>query len=788
MNRPDPEATAALYEPARPTLVAAGIFAFWVALLALPMLSGKWLAGPWSDQYSTGYAFRAWGAEWWRRTGHVPLWNPELFGGLPFVAAQHGDIFYPTSFLRLVLPTVTVMNLGFVIHYMLAGLFTYLLLRLLRFSWTGAVMGGLAYELSGLIASYPQPGHDGKLFVGTLLPLALIGLVLALRDWRWAGYPLLALAVGLALLSPHYQMTYYLLIAAGVFALYLSFGEPGAAIGWDGLQRLGLALAAVLVGFGLAMIQVLPFYHYLPYSPRAEGYYGFAGSTSFAIPWEHVPEFFLKNFVGSRDTYWGSNALKLHSEYLGLPVVALAVLGVAGSRRRLALWLGGLGALFLLISLGADTPFYRVWWAVMPYVKQTRAPGMAFFVVAFVAAIFAGAGAERLERKEGGNHTTAWLVAAGVVVLLAVTGVFGQIAQSFAASHEAGLGRPLAAAARAAEPAIVWGAVSSAAALAFAAALSLAAVHGRVTPPVFSLTLTLILGGDLWLNARHFWTYSTVDQELYRADPITDRIGAAPPPYRILDLGVYPGSALMAFDIPQLLGHHGNELRYYDELLGGKNEWKNLPRLKLWDLLAVRYAIAPQQSHNLDSIPGFKKIFSGTPTSAGVPANLFERTSPAPYARVVPAAVKGDFDQIIPTLIDPRLDYDRLVLFTPDTPTNPPPVTEMPEPSPARATVIAWQPGRMTVRLDPAPPALSYVLVAENWYPDWQATVDGAPAQVLRGDYTLLTVPVSAGARTVELTFRSADYEKGRALSLAALGVLILATVAPAVAGRLRRG
>src|SRR2546421_9438861 len=45
----------------------------------------------------------------------------------------------------------------------------------------------------------------------------------------------------------------------------------------------------------------------------------------------------------------------------------------------------------------------------------------------------------------------------------------------------------------------------------------------------------------------------------------------------------------------------------------------------------------------------------------------------------------------------------------------------------------------------------SYLLIAENWYPDWEATVDGQPAAVLRGDYSLLTVALPAGAKVVEL-------------------------------------
>src|SRR5437660_10332939 len=293
-----------VYEPKRPTLVATGLFTLWVALLSLPMLQGKWLASPFGDQHAAGYAFRSWGAEWWHRPGHVPLWNPELFGGLPFVAAGHGDIFYPTSFLRLVLPVATVVNLAFVLHYILAGLCTYWLLRRLHVSWTGSVVGGLAYELSGLIASYPSPGHDGKLFASAALPLACLALVMALRDKRWEGYAVLAGAVALSLLG-RVQMAYYLLIVAGLFALYLTLEEsrddPARRV-----ARLGLALGAVVLAFGLAAIQLLPFIQYIPFSPRAQGYHGFEGSTSYAIPWNHVLEFSIKNFVGSRPApYWG---------------------------------------------------------------------------------------------------------------------------------------------------------------------------------------------------------------------------------------------------------------------------------------------------------------------------------------------------------------------------------------------------------------------------------------------------------------------------------------------------
>jgi len=95
--------------------------------------------------------------------------------------------------------------------------------------------------------------------------------------------------------------------------------------------------------------------------------------------------------------------------------------------------------------------------------------------------------------------------------------------------------------------------------------------------------------------------------------------------------------------------------------------------------------------------------------------------------------------------------------------------------------VTAWQPGRMTVTLDPAPTHASYLLIAENWYPDWEATTDGQPARVLRGDYSLMTIAVPAGAKRVELTFRSKLYERGKAITLASLAVLLLAALATVV-------
>lgn len=783
-------ATPAPYTPRRPTLAALGLMFLWVFILSLPMWTGQYMAGPLSDQYSTGWAVRHWGAEQWRTTGHLPLWNPEMVVGVPVVAG-FGDLFYPTAWLRLVLPTTISIDLAFVVHYVLAGLFLYLLLRMLSISWLGSVVGGTAYQLSGVIVSYASPGHDGKLFVTTLFPLMLIGLVLGIRRRRLEGYALLGIAVGLALLSPQYQTTQYALLASGIFALYLTLGEPAGLTPRQQWSSLGLASIGVGLGFGVAMLQVLPFMHYVPFSPRA-GPASYDWATSYATPWIHVPEFFLSGFTGSGytgalgGTYWGPNGLKLHSEYLGLPVIALAILGVGAPKRRLVQWIVGILVLFLLISLGDGTPFYRLWWSLVPYVNKTRAPGIAFYMVGFATAVLAALGAERLERGEGKTWVVGGMIAGGLVVLLATVGTFGSIASSYALSHQEALRLPLVQAATAAQSGILWGALGSGVGLIAVAGVAFLYLRGKVTPPIFAVAVVILVGADLWRAGQGFWHWSRPETEQLGSDDVIRHLTATPLPYRVYDLDpVYPHDALMAYNIPQVTGYHGFALQAYNNLVGGESEQENLHRsLNLWKLLAVRFFIY----HDTLRAPGFHRALGPARTAMGRQVYLYEADSIPPYVRVVPAGVKADTAQIVPTLMDPRLDYSRIVLFAPDQPVNPAPITEMPAPSASHASIAHWAPGRMTITLAPPPTDPSYLLVSENWYKDWRATVNGDTATVLRGDESLITVPIRAGARTVELAFEPQDYQTGKHITWASLFLLVAMAGAPTVLRRRDQG
>jgi hypothetical protein len=748
------------------------------------MVVGRFLLG--DDQFVAGYGFRAWAADYFREHGRIPQWNPYLFGGLPFVAAQHGDIFYPTAWLRWILPTDTAMNLGFAAHLFIAGAAMYGFLRALRIGWTGALVGGLAYELTGIIASLVKPGHDGKLFVSSLAPFVFLALVHAVRYRRFWGYGVLSLIVGLCMLSPHYQMTYYLLVAGGLWTLWLALLDPERPR--DGRPWLPVAAAfgAVLLGVAVAAIQVIPFLEYIPYSPRAEQ--GPSGGWQYAIAFSMPPEELLAGvlpqFNGVLDHYWGRNFFKLHTEYLGAVAVLLAAFGWGDrGRRPLLVASGAIAGLFLLVSFGGHTPFYRIWYEVMPMMKKVRAPGMAFFLVALWVAVWAAIGAERLSRGEVGRRA----LAAGVgllaaFALLGVTGALQALATLLAAPEQAE--RVLANG-----DALQGGAARLLGVTAAAGLVVFAIAQGRLRRLGAAAALAGVVTADLWSVDRLFFEYHDPAHRLFDTDDVVGRLkaqlGQQPAPFRTLDLpppnGVYFPSLLMAHRIPAVLGYHGNEIRFYDELLGGKNVWANLGSQNVLDLLGTRFIVLP----DTQSLAGWTRVVGPVIATSERPAVLYQRDSAAAWARVLSAAVKVPDAQAPAALADPRFPIRQVVVVSDTASVAPQAIKPGQLPASATsATVAEWEPGRMRITLQGRDSTATYLVVSESWYPDWHASIDGKDAPVIRANHALLGVVLPPGARDVRLWFKSASYARGRLVTILALLLCAGLLAAPALRRR----
>ena len=766
--------------------MASLVFVLAALTVCAPMLAGKFLLG--NDQIHVGYGFREWGAQMFQQTGSIPHWNPLQFGGLPYVGAMHGDIFYPTAWLRWVLPIDTAMNLGIALHIVMAGLSMYLLLRALRLGWTAAVVGGISYELTGILISMANPGHDGKMYVSALAPFAFLALLRAIRDQKLWGYGAFALVTGLALLSPHYQMSYYLLVASGMWTIFLVFFDADRPAGIRWPVPLALAGAAVLLGLGISALQALPFMEYLPYSPRgASGpSAGWEYATAYAFPVKELPTIILPQFTGVEENYWGGNFLKDHTEYLGAAVVILACLSFGTPGRKRLMWgLGAIGILFLLVAFGAHTPFYRLWYEIMPMMKKVRAPGMAFFLVALVASVYAAIGAERL--LQGQVRWRRVGIAAGIIAGIALIGALGglqTVAEVLVEPEQTG---KLAANA----DNVRTGSLRLLVVVAAATLVFWLVLKGTIRGAAAAIAVVIVVIGDLWSIDREFLPYREPASVLFQTDPLIDRIRSAKPPFRVFDTGqvtapgrsIYDYSALMAHDIPSLLGYHGQELNAYDDLLGGKNQWRNSINLSLWNLLAVQFLIV----RDSQAVPGYHLAIGPIQTVSGETAYLYESDSAPAYVRVVPAAAKIPEERIVATVADPRFPAESVVLFPDSASVTPAPIEgSFIPPSPVTATLTEWAPGRMRIALTGTAPKESYLLVSENWYLGWKAAIDGRSAPVHRGDNTLISVVLPPGAREVSLTFHDATYVKGKWVT-ATSAILVFGLILVPVVRRRRR-
>ena len=770
------------FQPSRPGLVALAVFIAASLTLCWPVLVGAFLPG--SDQYLSGYAFRHFAAEYWREHHAIPLWNPYIFAGMPYVGGMHGDIFYPTAWLRWILPTGTAMGLGFALHFVVAGTAMYAFLRGLRLSWGAAVVGGLAFELSGIVASLISPGHDGKLFTTALAPLLFLALLRAVRAPRVDRFALVALVIGLSL-HGHPQLSYYLLVAAGLWTLFLVFGDPERPRGTPRWVPLAAALGAVVLGAGLYTIQGIPFYEYIPYSPRATGASsaGWEYMTAYSMPIDELMSTFLPQFNGIKDLYWGQNGFKLHSEYIGVSVLVLAALGLGGRDQRHIRWaVAGIGVFFLLISLGSHTPFYRLWYELMPGMDKVRAPGSAFFLVAFPVCVFAGFGADRV--LAGSANRSRVLLGAGVFAALGALGAAGAL-QGITEGLAAGSGRIDAALANAGELRI--GSLRLLLFAALAGGVFLAVGARRLRGLAAVALMGAVVLADLWSIDRRFVEVEGKSAELFQDDVITRRIKETPMPYRVWQpaggqvaaLAPYPGSWLMGVQVPTLFGYHGNELHAFDELLGGKNLWQNQLSEVMLDLFAIRYVLLRQEQQ----LPRYHKILEGK-TTVGSDAVLYEADSVPPYVRLMAGAIKVPGDQIPGIVNDPRFPALTVALYDDSSSVSPVDVgTEPPAPAAARAQVTAWEPGRITVAIDGQDTRELYLVVSENWYQDWRATIDGRPVVPLAAHSTLLSVPIPPGAKEVRFEVRSDAYRLGRLLTLLSAVIVAGLVVAP----RLRR-
>lgn len=89
--------------------------------------------------------------------------------------------------------------------------------------------------------------------------------------------------------------------------------------------------------------------------------------------------------------------------------------------------------------------------------------------------------------------------------------------------------------------------------------------------------------------------------------------------------------------------------------------------------------------------------------------------------------------------------------------------------------LVSYDSQRVVARVES--PADGYLVLTDIWYPGWQVSVDGRPAELLRADLTFRAVFLPAGQHQVEFVYEPTSFRIGVTMTAVAALLIILALI-----------
>jgi hypothetical protein len=712
--------------------------------------------------------------------GRLPLWNPYLFMGAPFLANPQAAVLYPLSWLFLLGPVERIYTVQLVLHTYLAALFTYLLARAtFRTGPLAAVVGALAYAFGGFMVA--QAGHVNQLSAAAWVPALLLAYDQAVvrRSPAWAGGG--ALAFGVQVLAGHPQETYMTILALVLFALVRAPWRHAKLLAWAGFA----GVLVVGVGALVAAAQLLPTFELVGLSTRGTG-----------VQWEDAVARSLPSYLLPRallPPFWLDVASTEYVGYVGVTPVAMGFLALLAVRSRFVV----LGAMLCFIGLflapGENNGYYGLLFSTVPGFDTFRVPARWLFLWSLGAAMLSALGTEWI--RQG---AWVWLRRPGLWVRIVLVALV--LTTGLAWQRDYGEPFPQR------RTPMLWAAIAAAAvATGFLANLG----HRRLAACfLVALTATELWAAAGWSPARQAPHSPPLPQAEVAGDwlqanagPMDRVLSLARPDYiprdehglriRLEGLPEHEIRSLivvtkwretLAPNLPLQF-----RLRSADGYDGGVLPLRNFLRLstllippdriradgvlqsrlnappdeRLLDLLGIQHVL---ENRDMPPPPGTEAIDLGD-------LRLYARQRPVPLSLLIFNAGTASDEEALARMAQSSFDPNRDILLARD-PRAVPLVGDRPGQS-VDAAVIA--PELWWARV--SAPARAYLLQREAWYPGWRARVDGLEVPVFRANLLFRAVFLPPGDHYVEIFFDSASFNRGGLLSLVGLattGVLLI--------------
>ncbi|MEM7112947.1 MAG: YfhO family protein [Chloroflexota bacterium] len=354
------------------------------------------------------------------REGRIPLWNPDLFMGAPFLANSQVGFFYPLNWpLWLLLPTPYAVSATILLHLAIAGAGMFFVgQRFLGLGRWAALITAVSFTLSGYLTA--QVEHVNQLQGMAWLPWFFV----VIGDWELVDWRLgmkrawwLALLFALQLFAGHTQTTFITIICLTIWLLTQLFSRfhvsSRATFSRFTFHVFPFALAG-LAALALTAVQLLPTLQLSQLSSRQDGL-----TVNEVLSFSWNPLLAAHSLLPAYDQ-------SLFSEYVAfLPIIVLllAVVGAWQWRKETAVrFLLFLAIIGLLLALGQFNPLNWLL-ARLPGFNLFRAPARWLLLYTFAVSMLAGRGLADLSDLTTGSLKRPFTPATILIATLMLWGI-----------------------------------------------------------------------------------------------------------------------------------------------------------------------------------------------------------------------------------------------------------------------------------------------------------------------------------------------------------------------------
>jgi len=705
-------------------------------------------------------------------SGKIPLWDPYIQCGSPHLAELQTCVFYPLSMVYLLFSYPQAFNYFIIIHIILAGLFTYILMRNWGYSSHASFLSAVVFMFSGYIISVIN--LLGPLASVVWLPLVILFYERAVKkDWVKNSI-ITGLFMTLEFLGGEPVVLY-----ATFFILILMSG-----------LRIKPMILAIAVFIGLASFQIIPFLEFLRHTSR--NLMDFNEASMWSLPVYALSELFFP-YLSESDyiykDYWTRQSWLL-VYYMGIATIIFAFISLkfdSTKRRRAIFYIMASG---LALSFGRYTPLYYFLYNFLPGFKFSRYPIKFFFMAAFSLAVLAGMGMDYYARHAKADPRfkkfLKWVLAFGFALsffylifnlnFYGICGFLKKMILNISSDFSSRIDRI--------DQLVIAGLHNIKRGIGLFMFLSVIMFFGikkRVSMSAVLFFILLLALVDIFTANKNVYQNMGVKEFLkpgstikfLQKDKALFRIFDSPSTLRqnmfVPEKGYFEGNLGLiervisnrgvSFSIYDAYGYGSLYNRRQEEVMNIIVRSKAPGETSLLNLLNVKYVISPKDFKAI----GYRML------EKNKKVNIYENEKFLPRAFLAgKAIVIKDEREILKKLKSKDFEPEKEVILEEDIGN----VAQGSWPqAPKYISILKYEPSYVEIEAETDTPG--FLVLSDTWYPGWKAHVDGKLSKIYRADYILRSVYLKPGKHIVKFTYDPFSFKIGSIITLATIGILL---------------